>query len=282
MVMPERRLENCQIMMSMSDSPDLGALALGKQHVQEAVKEVARHLLANGATLAYGGDLRKGGFTRLLFDMALTYNQTASSDGGRAKIINYLASSAWEKEGAKAEVELKIRRQYRGAAKPKCLPRPNDVRDPITQELYRPSESDAAALTDMRQRIVAESHALICLGGKVTGYAGRFPGVLEEIALSLMAGRPVYLLGGFGGATADATRAILGTSPIAPDARRLDEDYRPDYREIIDIIHKFEGNLPANGLSPEENSELAGAVDIQVLIPLLLRGLRQRHPPSAK
>ena len=38
MVMPERQLENCQIMMSMSDSPDLGSLAMGEQHFQEATK----------------------------------------------------------------------------------------------------------------------------------------------------------------------------------------------------------------------------------------------------
>ena len=81
--MPERQLEGCQIMMSMSDSADLGALAMGEQHFQEATKEIARHLLADGATLAYGGDLRKGGLTWLLFDMALTYNQAASPEGGQ-------------------------------------------------------------------------------------------------------------------------------------------------------------------------------------------------------
>lgn len=275
MVMPERQLENCQIMMSMSESPDLGALAMGEQHYKEAVKEIARHLLADGAALAYGGDLRKGGLTWLLFDMALTYNQAASPESAKAKIINYLASSAWEKEGAGEEVELKIRRQYRGAAVPRCLPRPEDVQDPITGRPYGPGEDDAAALTDMRQRIIADAHALICLGGKVEGYSGRYPGILEEIALSLRMGRPVYLLGGFGGATGDAARAVVGVSPVDPDARSLKEGYRPDYPEVIGAIRKFQGNLPANGLSLEENRALAMAVDIQIIIPLLIRGLRE-------
>ena len=74
-------------------------------------------------------------------------------------------------------------------------------------------EDDAAALTDMRRRIIADSHALICLGGKVEGYSGRYPGVLEEIALSLSEGRPVYLLGGFGGATADAATVVCRCQP---------------------------------------------------------------------
>ena len=275
MVMPERHLERLQIMMSMSESPDLGALAMGAQHVQEATKEIARHLLAEGATLAYGGDLRKGGFTRLLFDMALTYNQAASSQSGRARIVNYLASTVWTKEGAKEQVELGIRRAYRGAARPICLPPPKEVKDKIRGALYGSDDPpEAAGLTDMRGRIIDDAQAMIFLGGQLAGYKGRYPGVLEEIALSLMADRPIYLLGGFGGATADAARAIFGTSPIAPSARRLNEDYRPDYREVMKVIGAREGELPANGLSPEENKALAAAVDIQTLIPLLLRGLR--------
>ena len=242
--MPERQLEGCQIMMSMSDSPDLGALAMGEQHFQEATKEIARHLLADGATLAYGGDLRKGGLTWLLFDMALTYNQAASPEGGRAKIINYLASTAWEEEGLREEVELKIRRQYRGAAVPICLPMPKKVEDKICGGIYEASDLKQVALTDMRQRIIANSHALICLGGKVAGYSGRYPGILEEIALSLMADRPVYLLGGFGGATADAARALFGVSPVDPKSRSRKEDYHPEYGRAVTAIRKFEGNLP--------------------------------------
>ncbi len=287
MALPERQLERLQIMMSMSESPDLGALAMGRQHFQEAMKEIARHLLAEGATLAYGGDLRKGGLTWLLFDMALTYN-AASPDGGNAKVLNYLASTVWEKEGAKQEVELSIRREYRGAAKPICLPSAREVEDKIGGRLYDPTKQrNAASLTHMRQRIIANSQALICLGGKVTGYTGRYPGVLEEIALCLIDKRPIYLLGGFGGATADAARVTVGTSPIDPGARRLDEDYRPDYWEVMKVIGEHEGKLPPNGLSAEENKALATAVDIQILIPLLLRGLRavaseRQDPPPER
>ena len=37
--------------------------------------EIARHLLAVGARLAYGGDLRNNGFTLLLFELALRYGR---------------------------------------------------------------------------------------------------------------------------------------------------------------------------------------------------------------
>ena len=51
-------------------------------------------------------------------------------------------------------------------------------------------------------------------------------------------------------------------------------------------IEVLKAKAPANGLSLEENRELAMAVDIQIIIPLLLRGLRetvhQRYRPMAR
>lgn len=276
MVMPERHLDHLQVMMSLSNSPDLGTLRMGEQHFEEATKEIARHLLADGAALAYGGDLRQRGFTRLLFDLALTYNASVP-EGGNAKIISYLASPVWEIEGGSQQVELGIRRAYRGAARAICLPSPNNVHDELSGKPYDPGneqELSAMALTAMRRRMISDSQAIVCLGGRVTGYSGRYPGVLEEIALSLMASRSVYLLGGFGGCASDAARAIMGTSPIAPDARRLDEDYGAGYAEAMDVIGQYSGKMPANGLSLEENRTLANQSEIHVVIPLLLRGLR--------
>ena len=58
------------IALSISNSPDLAVLGLGKEHLDDAMTEIARHLIACGATLAYGGDLREGGFTELLFEIA--------------------------------------------------------------------------------------------------------------------------------------------------------------------------------------------------------------------
>lgn len=274
MDMPERPLERLQVMMSMSNSPDLGALRMGERHFDEAVKEIARHLLAEGTTLAYGGDLRAQGFTRLLFDLARTYNASASEDEA-TKIRNYLACTVWEKEGESGAVRLKIRREYGGAAAPICLPPPDEVRNEIGARLYDlRTERDAAALTDMRRRIIADSHAVVFLGGRVTGYKGAYPGVLEEVALSLSQNRPVYVLGGFGGCAADAARVLIGTSPIVPQNRRFDQDYRPDYHQAIEAIARFEGRIPDNGLSRDDNAALATSSEVHVIIPLLLRGLR--------
>ena len=41
----------------------------------------------------------------------------------------------------------------------------------------------------------------ICLGGKTTGYEGKEPDVMEEARLALEYRKPLFLMGGFGGAT---------------------------------------------------------------------------------
>ena len=41
----------------------------------------------------------------------------------------------------------------------------------------------------------------VCLGGRTEDYQGREPGVMEEARLALTYRKPLYLMGGFGGAT---------------------------------------------------------------------------------
>ena len=58
--------------------------------------------------------------------------------------------------------------------------------------------------------------ARILLGGKVDGYAGFLPGIFEEALTTWQSKRPVYILGGFGGAAevlADAMLARVRSSP---------------------------------------------------------------------
>lgn len=82
----------------------------------------------------------------------------------------------------------------------------------------------ARGMTNMREAQVAKDSAIaarIILGGKFgppeTGpgsgekwYAGRIPGVLEEVVPSAQAGQPVFLIGAFGGAAALAIDLLEG------------------------------------------------------------------------
>src|SRR6266481_1039098 len=67
-------LRNWKVALSISDSPDLENLGLGRVHMEDAFVEIARHLLARGASLLYGGDHRLQGFTQILFDLVRIYD----------------------------------------------------------------------------------------------------------------------------------------------------------------------------------------------------------------
>ena len=64
-------------------------------------------------------------------------------------------------------------------------------------------EDRPAELTALRTWITGllNPGCRICLGGKESGHEGVEPGVMEEARLALKHQKPLYLLGGFGGAT---------------------------------------------------------------------------------
>src|SRR5690606_9979930 len=84
-------LSRSVIAVSVSDSPDMPMLGLGKEHLEDAMAEIARHLLALGARLLYGGDLRQKGFTELLFELVARHRRDADIGDERVGVTNVLA-----------------------------------------------------------------------------------------------------------------------------------------------------------------------------------------------
>ena len=83
----------------------------------------------------------------------------------------------------------------------------------------------------------------VCLGGRTHGFQGKEPGVVEEAKLAVEYGRPLYLMGGFGGATrmfGDSDGIYLRTS---------------------------------NGLESDEKEELFDTTDVERAIRLIARGI---------
>jgi hypothetical protein len=84
-------LSKYAVAISISESSDMSVLGLGNEHLVDAMTEVARHLLAMGARLMYGGDLRPGGFTEILFELVARYRRDADLDDERLAVANFLA-----------------------------------------------------------------------------------------------------------------------------------------------------------------------------------------------
>ncbi len=295
-------------------------------HFEDAFNELARYLLASGANLAYGGDPRKGGFTERLHGLARQYSEQNQDPALRVEI--FLAWIAHIHQPPEKLLSLKTNaRQWR-------LPLPSDVvteleinpKQPPPADL-NPADSDylaARCFTAMREAMQQGGppppstteksnpiRARVLLGGPLAGYAGRYPGLVEEAYLAMKANLPVYLIGAFGGCTRAIIDAVEGHKPESLTLAgqvRLDESFRKQHSdkaktpydqraadfntraakhgiETIDYLavqSYFESaganNLEVlsshNGLTPEETRCLFETPHIAEMIYLVLKGLR--------
>src|SRR3954469_5325104 len=109
------------VAIAVSESPDMAELGLAEEHLRDAMAEVARHLLAMGARLVYGGDLRAHGFTQLLFELVARHRRDADVGDDRTGVVSYLP---WPVHMSKPAAELQaLANDLAGIAELHCLDR---------------------------------------------------------------------------------------------------------------------------------------------------------------
>jgi len=211
-VLWENKLKtNKKIAISISESKDLPNHGLSIEHMHMLMVELARYLFIKDNTLLYGGDLgyrSEFNFTLVLVNLLKSYNTNYNE---QKKIINF-AVKPFSKF-----IDTKIKTQYL------------DVID--FQEIGEDCELTeiekvAKNLTEMREKVTKEMDIKIAVGGKITGYSGFYPGILEEVYLSIKAEKPTYLIGGFGGITKKIIDLLQGK-----DVRELTFEYQKAHNE---------------------------------------------------
>lgn len=190
--------------ISISESPDLRVLGLGDGHLRDAMAEVALQLLASGMSLAYGGDLRQHGFTRLLAELIGRYRGHPRHTR-TIVVTDYLA---WPVHIGMTSNELAAFSAHHEPTTHLVFLALDGTRLAREERLklpaHKPQDDEwTKGLTAMRTVMLADIHARIVLGGRVEGYMGAMPGIAEETYLSLHAREPVFVLGGFGGCARD-------------------------------------------------------------------------------
>lgn len=260
--MTRRMLDGWTVAVSISDSPDLPYLGLGVRHLQDMMVEMARHLMAAGAQLLYGGDLRQNGYTGFLAEVAARHQ--AMDDEARPAFVNMLpwpVHARWD--------EAQIAQLTQAFADHATLERLDREGRPIAGD--RPVEMDvrlddavwAHSLTTMRTAMARRCNARIALGGQVANYKGRMPGIAEEVLIAVEHRKPTFVLGGFGGCAADICEDLRLLEPRGP---RRDWQMRAAFSDMP----------PARcgtGLEPEELHRLARTVHADEAVALVLRGL---------
>ena len=300
------------ISVSLGDPVEERALGLSSVlHLQDATRIIARQALASGATLVYGGALdmkagQPGQLTEALFEMVGAYNRSGLMSA--PPLVNYAAwpwTEEVDKDWLAARLEmLEVDRR----------PRPADLQDPDPVpgpgKFLRLAKTPyggyvlARSLSAMREALVAQTNARVILGGKPHTFMGIIPGIIEEALLTIRKQRPLYVMGGFGGAAGLVAKAILGEHPEALTLQ-FQETKSPAYAEVVKIYNGERASHPelklpeidytsivqelasyglagvsrANRLSEEDNREMFATGSIDSALFLLMKGLAAISPP---
>jgi hypothetical protein len=291
----------------ITQSVDTPYEGISHWHLQDALVELTRYALACGARCAYGGRLDKQvkgvNFMEILAQLLKNYNQEKRSN---QQIYNHIIRL----HGSKAGYNSAQHARYANVIK---LVEHDFSTLKLETNPY-PAASQALQLSYLRRLIFSDhNEAQIFIGGKLEGYQGLLPGILEEAYWALYQdgvtceALPIYILGGFGGAAATLAELFLygDSQPLEtalktrqqqPDWNGLYANYctlaqkSPHWQEspnaiearthYIGLKHFFlrarhlQGDCYLdNGLNREENETLFQSTNILQISSLVLKGL---------
>ena len=302
------------VAVSLSNAPDTDIYGGSPEHLATFADDLVLFLLIAGLRVAYGGvlghdALQKGAiegddinYVERLLAMVRSHSTLLRDVAGKPPIPieNWVA---WPIHHKFDESEF---RNYGQEATLKDLPPPPDL-DLTPDELkadangfvppVTPAQRYAWArsLTFMRESMQAGTSARIGMGGRLKGYQGLWPGVLEEGVIALRARQPLYLLGLFGGAarllidalsgtyreelTGSWISTLQGSDELRNEYRRRGHAVKAPEELAAELKQKGAAGLSAalnNGLSEDENIELVRSDDPERIVALILSGLRNK------
>lgn len=230
--------------ISISDIEENEKFVKDNIHLATFYIELCRYLIAAGANLIYAGNFAFKGkinFVDELYNLIHNYSFFEQREN-RVKLF-YLDNSDHSSEMAALKPYFKFI-------------------SISTIETEGAEEMIKANLTKLRTESAKDVFARIVVGGKMKGYQGRYPGIIEEAYIALENRTPLYVIGAYGGA-GEVVAGLLA-------------EEKNDSINDAEIIKKFNEtgfNKLNNGLSKEENIELCYCEDIHRSIALILKGL---------
>lgn len=285
-------LKDKTIGISISESDELNNLGYDVAHLNDLIIETARYILSLGGKLAYGGDMRNGGITEIIFDL-LNYYKADPSIQMNERFHSYLAWPISLNLSPSQEAELSHSVSFH-----KVSP-PTELKNKIELDKFlKPTSKEdfyiwSKSLTAMRKEMDSQCDARIFVGGKTQVFKGKCPGVLEELILAIEQQQPIYLIGTFGGITHEAISGINGvrSNRLRKDFYLNNKDYSDFYeyynqnsKDIIDFNSYFntlnelswKGLSDLNGLTIVENKRLSSTPHLTEIIFLILKGLKSK------
>jgi len=296
-------LTGSRIAISISDPPEeeRARQGMNKTSQERFWTHLATHLIAGGASIAYGGDLRTGGYTEQLMDLTRVL-----ADAGRpmpSSVIHWYIGWPFTFRLTPAELE-RIPRAF--SLHRIALPASAGSADPA----WTPTDSDPShrfawtlATREVRRRMAKDCNARVVVGGPFLA-TSPWPGQLEEFETFLHAGKAVFVVGGFGGASRLIAELLQGESPQVFSRAYQDEDGKrtsireyyehqvsalaipnmpdPDWTRRTNTIRRIGVSGLNNGLTRDENERLFASRSYTEIAALVLKGLAKLAEPNSR
>ena len=257
-------LAGMRVGVSVSNSVNLAQLGLAPEHVEDDLVEVTRYLVAAGATVVYGGDLRANGFTELLLEVVARHQARDDQSTRFESVLAWPVHMGMTFSRLVETAEL-----FAPAGAMILLGQNGDEMSMLERgrldDVAAPEGVWASSLTAMRRTLASRCDARIAAGGATTGFRGDMPGVAEEVLLSIEANKPTFVTGALGGCALDIGLLCgLATAPVGISVPWPGQERFADKADILNP-----------GLDPDEARALAStALGTEMLI-LLLKGLHK-------
>ena len=283
-------LSSSKIGISISEPSNNELLNIGQDvsHLRNLSQLLSHKLIRSNAILIYGGDLRNDSFTELLFEEARIIKDRNFREGVLLKNYAYWPSHLLQKQDY-----IKWAAEYTGICEFVQQDKPDDISneysniDLASSDIPHNKYVISRCLSYMRENMIDECNIRISAGGKMTGYVGCMPGVLEEIYIALKKNKPIFLLGGFGGISAKICQYIM-TKKLPAELTinwqisnndnyyKLLHEYQDNNRQIdYSWITGLDYSSLHNGLDEEDNKKLFITPFADEAIYLISKGLRR-------
>lgn len=235
--------------ISVSPCEDAERLGYDDRQMNRIVIRMARYFLDRDMRVIFGHDWREDGVMRAVADFAAIVAARIERDGRgidpEPRMINLVPGTRGLSRAA-ADAE----RDGGGVLEVIAL----DASDRVRGDVEVGRGDPARGLTALRHELtkLLDPGCRVCLGGRTKGFQGKEPGVMEEARLAVEYRKPLYLMGGFGGAT----------------------------REFGDHGNRYLET--ENGLCADEKEELFNTMDIERAVRLIAQGIDRFRSRSLK
>ena len=265
--------------VSVSPCEDAERLGFDEWQINRIVIRIAQFFLFKGMRVLFGHDWRADGVMQAVLRDAELSGAADRQPRRGARMLNLVATGGTPL----SRVGLEAAKDSAGVL---------EVRSMDDEPVAPIRRGDRCSeLWALRQRMtqLLDPGCRICLGGRTSGYSGHYAGVAEEAYFALSMGKPLYLIGGLGGATSAVCDAILGeASPGRDGDRPLDARAAGCAISPGDAPLPLDGLTAAfrafgidklstdNGLAPEDNRRLFEMSDVEAALGLINKGLTHR------